>query len=179
MGPRVTQEVSRLERSGGRGFRRVTLLLMAGLVAQFLTGMWINLYVTLPLRRPWAGERGLVAIGAALELAVRRGVLPLLVHMALGIALGLGGLWHLGYVWRDSRVGSGRWSAVGLIGLVGAAVGGAAFLGEGGRSSSMVMAGGFAAALVGYGMSMAPSRHPDVMDGGFSGADQNKVDSSP
>lgn len=114
------------------------LWMLALLGVQFLVGMGVNFYVELPS-------------GGMTEMMNSGGPSPLLmVHMMLGMTLGLGALLTL---WLAPRYG--RWptvcAAVALGGIVGAGVAGMVFV-AGGQSdvASFLMAAGFLAAVAGY-----------------------------
>jgi len=114
--------------------RRTTLGLGIGVVVQFALGMWVNLYVTVPVRDQGGGF--LTAIGRALA----NGPVALGIHAGLGLLLVLG---SISLVVR-SVLSRNRalivLAAVFLLALLGAASSGASFVNSGRDSASASMA---------------------------------------
>jgi hypothetical protein len=121
---------------------RIALNAMIGLLGlEFLLGMAITLYVTIlppDLARALAGGAG----GSALLVAA---------HVAVGTALGAGGLATLVLTLAERRPALLGGAAIGLAGVLLAAAGGAAFLSAPGQPAySYAMAVGFLVAFWSY-----------------------------
>ncbi len=142
--------------------RGLTLAIMVLLVLEFLLGMWVNLFtISWP---HYAGSPPSGAVGALRSLwwVVARGPWALRLHIAGGILLGVAAAAHTRAACGRPPLGSRWWSLVGLVGVLGAAGSGAAFLGDRLPGPSMLMSLGFAVALVGYGMAMTPARRGET-----------------
>ncbi len=121
------------------------------LLIQYLVGMAVNLYVTLPGRHPGAGARDYFT-GAASGLAwvIPHGPAWAAAHAAFGLALVLAAFASIALTRRqDSRVATIT-SVLGALAILGAAFNGASFLNYGHAYSSMIMAGLWALALACY-----------------------------
>ena len=121
------------------------------LLIQYLLGMAVNLFVTLPGRHPGAGA-GNYFTGAAAGLAWIIGQGPgwAAAHAAFGLALALAALASIALAWgRGSRAATGA-SVLGALAIVGAGFNGASFVNYGHAFSSMIMAGLWAVALACY-----------------------------
>jgi hypothetical protein len=126
-------------------FAPTAMLVM--LAAQFLTGMYVNLYVQLPT------GTGTAAMAAALGSG-----LLFLVHGLLGVMLVVGAPMML----MMGAVGGARmavWPAIGLVGVLLAGLGGVLFVVAGHADAfSLVMAIGFLVAAAGYVGQLANAR---------------------
>jgi len=121
------------------------------LLVQYLLGMAVNLYVTLPGRHPGAGASNYFA-GAASGLAwvIPDGPAWAAAHAAFGLALVLAAFAAIALTRRQaSRVATGT-SVLGALAIVGAGFNGVSFLNYGHAFSSMIMAGLWALALACY-----------------------------
>jgi hypothetical protein len=121
------------------------------LLAQYLLGMVVNLYVTIPAHHPGAGAGdyfGGVASGLAWVLP--SGPVWLAAHAALGLALVLAAVANAVLSLRSGRRGHVLTSWLGALTIVGAGFNGASFLSYGHAFSSMIMAGLWAVALGSY-----------------------------
>jgi len=121
------------------------------LLIQYLLGMVVNLYVTLPGRHPGAGAGNYFA-GAASGLAwvIPQGPAWAAAHAAFGLALVLAAFAAVALTWRrDSRVAMVA-SVLGALAILGAAFNGVSFLNYGHAFSSMIMGGLWALALACY-----------------------------
>jgi hypothetical protein len=109
--------------------RRGSLSALVLVVVEYVIGMYVNLYVTVP-----AADRG-----RSLNTAISTGPALLSVHAAVGLLLGLAGLGVL-----VQSIMARHWmvvamSAVGLLALAFASVAGAGFVRTGDTSASMAM----------------------------------------
>jgi hypothetical protein len=129
----------------------VNLGACALLLAQYLLGMAVNVYVVLPGRHPGAGAGDYVS-GAAAGLAwvIADGPAWAAVHAAFGMVLAAAALAAIALAWRGgSRAGTAA-SVVGALAIIGAGFNGASFVNYGHAFSSMIMAGLWALALACY-----------------------------
>jgi hypothetical protein len=131
------------------------------LLIQYLLGMAVNLFVTLPGQHPGAGARDYFA-GAASGLAwvIPHGPAWAAAHAAFGLALVLAALAGIASArGQGSRMATAT-SVLGALAIVGAAFNGLSFLNYGHAFSSMIMAGLWALALACYltGMFLAVRR---------------------
>ena len=143
-------------RSAPSALRTLTLLTLLLLNVEFFIGMLVNLYVQVPAVHPGAGSSnyflGVVqGVGWALALSP----LALLIHVVLGLLLGLASFTLIGIA-----IASRRWSWIvpsllGWIGVVGAGFNGASFLNYGHDFSSLLMSSGFVLAMISYTLGLA------------------------
>jgi hypothetical protein len=121
------------------------------LLVQYLLGMALNLYVTLPGRHPGAGARNyLPGVASGLAWVIPHGPAWAAVHAAFGLALVLAALAAIALTWRHGTRTARVTSALGALAILGAAFNGASFLNYGQAFSSMIMAGLWALALACY-----------------------------
>jgi hypothetical protein len=121
------------------------------LLIQYLLGMVVNVYVTLPGRHPGTGAASYFT-GAADGLAwvISDGPGWAAAHAAFGMALAAAALVSIALARRqDGRLALGL-SALGALAIVGAGFNGVSFLNYGHAFSSMIMAGLWALALACY-----------------------------
>jgi hypothetical protein len=122
------------------------------LLIQYLLGMAVNLYVTLPDRHPGAGARDYFAgLVAGLAWVLSHGPVFAAVHAAFGLALVLAALAGIVLTRRQGTRSATVTSVLGALCVVGAGFNGASFLNYGHAVSSMLMAGLWAVALACYG----------------------------
>jgi hypothetical protein len=121
------------------------------LLVQFLLGMAVNLFVTIPGRHPGAGAHDFFSgISSGVGWAVASGPFWLAAHVILGLALVLAAFVNLAW---STKLGSRRFalaSFVGAMAIVGAAFNGASFVNYGHDFSSMIMAGLWALSSASY-----------------------------
>jgi hypothetical protein len=141
--------------------RRASLGMAIGLLIQYVLGMVVNLYVTVPRQDQGGGL--LTAIGRALA----NGPVALGVHAALGLLLIVGAV-SLVIRAAAARQRAATWlSAVGLLAVLGAAASGAGFVNSDADGASLAMALLTAVALLCYLINTyLPGRAP----GGGSGS---------
>ncbi len=142
--------------SGGRtaGLRRASLAALVLLLIQYGIGIAVNLYVTVP-----AADHG-----HSIGTAISNGPGALTVHIVLGLLLILAAAFLVVQAILARHRGVIVTSVIGLLALVGAATQGAAFVGNGHASASMIMAILTGVALLCYGISLyllgSPGRQP-------------------
>ena len=131
------------------------------LLVQYLLGIAVNLYVTLPGRHPGAGASNYFAgLASGLAWVIPDGPAWAAAHAAFGLALVLAAFAAIALTRRQaSRVATGT-SVLGALAIVGAGFNGVSFLNYGHAFSSMIMAGLWALALACYitGMFLAARR---------------------
>jgi hypothetical protein len=120
--------------------RRGSLVALVLVVAEYVIGMYVNLYSTVP-----GADQG-----HGLGAAIGNGPALLSIHAVIGLLLGLGALGVLWQAIRSRRAAVIAWSAAGLIALAMADVAGAGFTNTGDRSASMAMSVLTGAALLCY-----------------------------
>jgi hypothetical protein len=135
-----------------RPLASITLLL---LVAQFLVGMLVNLYVKVPASHPGADAPEYfsgVARGVAWALVYSEWALKL--HAIIGLLVFLGALAILALAIRQRERAWIIAAAFGLLGILAAGFNGASFLNYGHDFSSLLMSLGFLIAVVAYALGM-------------------------
>lgn len=121
------------------------------LLVQFLLGMVVNLFVTIPDRHPGANASDYFAgVVAAIVWVVPHQAPWLAAHAVLGLILVVAGLGNLVSVRRIHRRSYTVAAVIGGLALVGAAFNGASFVNYGHDVGSMIMAGQWATAMACY-----------------------------
>jgi hypothetical protein len=132
-------------------FRRTLGFALGMLIIQFLLGMAVNLFVTIPSNHPGARPPEYFGgVVTSVSWAVLHGGLWLTLHAVWGLVLVLGAL---GTLVQAIRLGSGgriTLTALGFVGVLGAGFNGGSFLNYNENFSSMLMAVGFALATSVY-----------------------------
>jgi hypothetical protein len=123
------------------------------LLAQFLLGMAVNLYVIIPTHHPGAHASNYFAgVASGVAWVIPHGSGWLAAHAAFGLALVLAAFASLflrrGREWRSRSYTT--MSVIGALAILGAGFNGASFLNYGQAFSSMIMAGLWALALACY-----------------------------
>jgi hypothetical protein len=146
----IAAVVSEAERRLGV-LRRRTATTLVLLVAQFLVGVSVNLYVTIPIHHPGAGS-GPYLSGAlnGVLWSFTSGLPLLIVHVVIGIVLLLSGVELVVHSVRARRRAAIWLAAAGLTAIIFAGFNGASFLKYNLNISSMLMSVGFAMAVVCY-----------------------------
>lgn len=135
---------SRLTASRARNLRRGSLSAFLLLLVQFVLGVYVNLYVTVP-----GADQG-HGIGKALG----SGPPSLILHIVIGLLLVLAALGFLVQAVLARSPGLIAAAAAGLIAMIGAAFAGSRFVGSGNDAASMLMAVLSVAGLLCYGISL-------------------------
>jgi hypothetical protein len=130
---------------------RINFLACLLLIIQYLLGMVANLFVTIPAHHPGAGASNYFAGSAdGLGWVIPDGPAWVAAHAAFGMALVVASLGSLVVSLRRASRAGAFLSVLGALAILGAAFNGASFLTYGKNSSSMIMAGLWALALVCY-----------------------------
>ena len=114
------------------------------LIVQFMLGIWVNLYVSLP-----AADKG-AGFATAIGRALANGPAALAVHAAVGLLLVVTGISALVRAILARHRAVIVTSAIGLVAIIGAGSGGAAFVGNGRDGASFAMASLTALAMLSY-----------------------------
>ena len=121
------------------------------LLVQYLLGMAVNLYVTLPGRHPGAGAGNYLAgLASGLAWVIPDGPAWAAAHAAFGLALVLAALGAIALTRRQGGRAAMVASVLGALAIVGAGFNGMSFLNYRHDFSSMIMAGLWALALACY-----------------------------
>jgi hypothetical protein len=125
--------------------------LLNGLALQFILGMMLNLFTTLPNKHPGQTGNYFVRSGHSFGWAITLGGgLTLFLHVIVAIGLLLG---STAFVVRAAKAHSKLWlwvSSIGLIGILTAFSHGLAFLDFNNDVESFIMAMGYIVATVAY-----------------------------
>jgi hypothetical protein len=124
------------------------------LLAQYLLGMVVNVFIVLPSQHPGAGASDYFT-GAAAGLAwvISEGPAWTAAHAALGMAIAAAAIAAVMLTWRKGSRTEKAVSALGALAIIGAGFNGASFVDYGHAFSSMIMAGLWALALACYATS--------------------------
>jgi cytochrome c oxidase subunit IV len=121
------------------------------LLVQYVLGMAINLFVTIPTDHPGANPAEYFGgVVSSVSWAILHGGLLLTLHAVWGLVLVLGAI---GTLVQAIRLGGGArvtWSALGLFGVLAAGFNGGSFLNYNQDFSSMLMAIGWALGMTSY-----------------------------
>lgn len=129
----------------------VNLAVCLLLLIQYLLGMVVNLFVTLPGRHPGANASDYFTGSASgLGWVISDGPAWAAAHAAFGIALALAALAAIALAWRRGGRAATATSVLGALAILGAGFNGASFVDYGHNFSSMIMAGLWALALACY-----------------------------
>jgi hypothetical protein len=147
-----------------RPVRLLTVTVLLLLVAQFLVGMVVNLFVTIPKNHPGA-RPGEYFSGSlqSVNWALGGSGLPWLeTHAGIGVLLFVAAVALLLVAIRSGRRAHVIAAAFGLAGIIAAGFNGASFLDFNEDFSSMLMSGGFALALTAYVLGLYAARSQNV-----------------
>ena len=153
-----------IAQSGWAGPRRlltVNVIACVLLLIQYLLGMAVNLYVTLPGQASGAGASNyFTGAAASLGWIIPDGPAWAAAHAAFGLALVLAALASIVLTWGQASRFALWTSVLGALATIGAAFNGVSFVNYGHAVSSMIMAALWAVALASYlgGMFLAARR---------------------
>jgi hypothetical protein len=134
-----------------RQLRISFLFALVMLIGQFLLGMAVNLFVKIPDQHPGANPPEYFSgVAQSVTWAILNGNLLLAVHAGFGLALVVAAVGTLVQAIRNRRRGIVVSAVFGFIGVLGAGFNGGSFLNYHQDFSSMLMATGFAIAVVSY-----------------------------
>src|SRR5712692_5024624 len=125
------------------------------LIAQFLLGMAVNLFVKIPIDHPGSNPPEYFSgVAQSVTWAIVHGHILLAVHAGFGLVLVIAAVGLLVQGIRIRRRGIVVSAVVGFIGVLGAGFNGSSFLNYHQDFSSMIMATGFAIAVVSYSVGL-------------------------
>lgn len=145
-----------------RRLQAVNLAACMLLLVQYLLGMVVNLFVTLPAHHPGSGAGDYFGgVASGLAWVIPRGPGWAAAHAAFGLALVLAAFAGVALSWRRaSRACTGA-SVLGALAILGAGFNGASFLNYGQNYSSMIMSGLWALAVACYATGMFLAARPE------------------
>jgi len=136
-----------------RSLRRLTALQIGLLATQFLVGMVVNLFVTVPSQHPGTNANDyFTGVARGVLWALGNATLMLRLHVVIGLVLAVVSLWM---VWLAVRARRRVWivaTLVGASGIFAAGFNGASFMNYTHNFSSLLMAIGFLICALGYGL---------------------------
>lgn len=133
------------------------------LVIQFLLGMAVNLFVTIPTDHPGANPPEYFSgVVQSVSWAILHGHILLILHASLGLLLVLNALGLLIAAIRARMRDLITVTSFGLFGVLGAGFNGGSFLNYHQDFSSMLMATFFAIAVVSYAVGLFVTGRPGV-----------------
>lgn len=133
-----------------RVFRIGALTTLFLLLAQFLVGMVINIYVAIPPGHPGGSSSFLEGAVPGTVWAITAGRPALAVHTVLGILLAVGAIALLLLALASRQRAWTTAAGLGLLGMLAAGVGGIGFLNYGRDYATLLMAAGFTLAAGSY-----------------------------
>jgi len=138
-----------------RQLRITFLFALVMLIAQFLIGMAVNLFVKIPDQHPGANPPEYFSgVEQSVTWAILHGNLLLAIHAGFGLLLVIAAVGTLVQAIGNRRRGIVVSSVIGFIGVLGAGFNGGSFLNYHLDISSMLMAAGFAIAIVSYSVGL-------------------------
>jgi len=138
-----------------RQLRITFLFALVMLVAQFLLGMAVNLFVTIPDQHPGANPPEYFSgVVQSVTWAILHGHILLAIHAAFGLVIVVAALGTLVQAIGNRRRGIVVSAVIGFIGVLAAGFNGGSFLSYNQDFSSMLMAAGFAMAVVSYSVGL-------------------------
>jgi len=146
--------------SSPRLLRLSVLVALFLLLAQFVLGMFVNLYIGIPSGHPGSSASFLTGAVPGLAWAIRASAPALAVHTGLGILLGISSLALLAIAIASRERPVVAAAAVGLLGTLGAGIGGVGFLNYGVDKTTFLMAVGFSVAMGAYVAALFAIPHP-------------------
>jgi hypothetical protein len=134
-----------------RQLRISFLFALVILIGQFLLGMAVNLFVKIPTDHPGANPPEYFSgVAQSVTWAIVHGNLLLAIHAGYGLVLVIAAVGTLVQAIANRRRGIIVSAVFGFIGVLGAGFNGGSFLNYHQDFSSMLMASGFAIAIVAY-----------------------------
>jgi hypothetical protein len=134
-----------------RQLRITFMFALVMLVAQFLLGMAVNLFVKIPTDHPGSNPPEYFSgVAQSVTWAILHGNIFLAIHAAFGLVLVIAAVGTLVQAIGNRRRGIIVSSVLGFIGVLGAGFNGGSYLNYHQDFSSMIMATGFAIAVVAY-----------------------------
>jgi hypothetical protein len=133
------------------------------LVVQFLLGMAVNLFVTIPLNHPGANPPEYFSgVVQSVTWALLHGHILLILHAALGLVVLAFGIRILVSAIRSRERGLIAASSIGAVAILGAGFNGGSYLNYHQDFSSMIMASFFAIAVVAFVAGLYLTAEPEA-----------------
>jgi hypothetical protein len=134
-----------------RQLRITFLFALVMLIAQFLLGMAVNLFVKIPTDHPGSSPPEYFSgVAQSVTWAILHGNIFLAIHAAFGLVLVIAAVGTLVQAIGNRRRGIVVSAVLGFIGVLGAGFNGGSYLNYHQDFSSMIMATGFAIAVIAY-----------------------------
>lgn len=131
--------------------RKQSIALLSMLALQFILGMILNLFVTIPNKHPGQFGNYFVRSGHSFAWAITLGGgVALFLHVLVAIGLLAG---SIAFVVRAAKAHNKRWiwiSSIGLVGILAAFSNGLSFLDFNHNVNSFIMAMGYIVATIAY-----------------------------
>ena len=144
-----------------RQLRITFLFALVMLIAQFLLGMAVNLFVKIPTDHPGSNPPEYFSgVAQSVTWAILHGNLFLTVHAGFGLVLVIAAIGTLVQAFANRRRGIVVSAVLGFIGTLGAGFNGGSFLNYHEDFSSMLMATGFAIGVVSYSVGLYIANEP-------------------
>jgi hypothetical protein len=131
------------------------------LIAQFMLGMAVNLFVKIPTDHPGSNPPEYFSgVAQSVTWAILHGHILLAIHAGFGLVLVIAAVGTMVQAVQARRRGLIISSAFGFIGVLGAGFNGGSYLNYHEDFSSMLMATGFAIAVVAYSVGIYLAAQP-------------------
>jgi hypothetical protein len=131
------------------------------LIAQFMLGMAVNLFVKIPTDHPGSNPPEYFSgVAQSVTWAILHGHILLAIHAGFGLVLVIAAVGTMVQAIQARRRGLIISSAFGFIGVLGAGFNGGSYLNYHEDFSSMLMATGFAIAVVAYSVGIYLAAQP-------------------
>ena len=131
------------------------------LIAQFMLGMAVNLFVKIPTDHPGSNPPEYFSgVAQSVTWAIVHGHILLAIHAGFGLVLVIAAVGTMVQAIQARRRGLIISSAFGFIGVLGAGFNGGSYLNYHEDFSSMLMASGFAIAVVAYSVGIYLAAQP-------------------
>lgn len=131
------------------------------LIAQFMLGMAVNLFVKIPTDHPGSNPPEYFSgVAQSVTWAILHGHILLAIHAGFGLVLVIATVGTMVQAIQARRRGLIISSAFGFVGVLGAGFNGGSYLNYHQDFSSMLMATGFAIAVVAYSVGMYMAAQP-------------------
>lgn len=156
-----TTKIALSKRRSASLFRSLIIAILILLAAQFLVGMLVNLFVTVPAVHPGVGASNyFVGVVQGVIWALGNATLYLLLHVIFGLLLFLASIVLLIVSIAARRRAWIITSILGLLGIMAAGFNGASFMNYGQNLSSLLMSLGFLLAVIPYviGLTIMPTK---------------------
>jgi hypothetical protein len=138
-----------------RQLRITFLFALVMLIAQFLLGMAVNLFVKIPTDHPGSNPpEYFTGVAQSVTWAILHGNIFLAIHAVFGLVLVIAAIGTLVQAIGNRRRGIVVSAVLGFIGVLGAGFNGGSYLNYHQDFSSMIMATGFAIGVASYAVGL-------------------------